>query len=116
MAKEFGIAAPSYSRWESGTEPTLEKLVQIATYFKVSIDDLLRRDFELEGTPPNRWGNSPSNPSHLEESLEKLQVRADEQSVTIELLARMLADVPDLRKECAELRRELEELKRRPRS
>lgn len=44
MAEKFGVTQTSYRRWENGTEPPLETIVQIADFFKIKIDDLLKKD------------------------------------------------------------------------
>jgi transcriptional regulator with XRE-family HTH domain len=55
LAEKFGVATGSYSRWENGTEPTYETLVQIAAHFKISIDRLLTEELTPQTCPP-RWG------------------------------------------------------------
>lgn len=46
MAELIGITPRSYQRYESGErEPNIETLVQIANFFKISLDDLIGRDF-----------------------------------------------------------------------
>ena len=46
MAELIGIAPRSYQRYESGErEPNIETLVQIADFFKISLDDLIGRNF-----------------------------------------------------------------------
>ncbi len=46
MAELIGIALRSYQRYESGErEPDIETLVQIADFFKISLDSLIGRDF-----------------------------------------------------------------------
>lgn len=46
MAELIGIAPRSYQRYESGErEPNIETLVQIADFFKISLDDLIGRKF-----------------------------------------------------------------------
>lgn len=46
MAELIGIALRSYQRYESGErEPNIDTLVQIADFFKISLDDLIGRNF-----------------------------------------------------------------------
>lgn len=46
MAEIIGITLRSYQRYESGErEPNIETLVQIADFFKISLDDLIGRKF-----------------------------------------------------------------------
>lgn len=46
MAELIGIAPRSYQRYESGErEPDIKTLVQIADFFKISLDSLIGRDF-----------------------------------------------------------------------
>lgn len=46
MAELIGITPRSYQRYESGErEPNIETLVQIANLFKISLDNLIGRDF-----------------------------------------------------------------------
>lgn len=46
MAELIGIAPRSYQRYESGErEPNIATLVQIADFFKISLDDLIGRHF-----------------------------------------------------------------------
>lgn len=44
MAELIGITARSYQRYESGDrEPNISTLIQIADFFKISLDDLVGR-------------------------------------------------------------------------
>lgn len=46
MAELIGITPRSYQRYESGErEPNIETLVHIADIFKISLDDLIGRNF-----------------------------------------------------------------------
>ena len=43
VSKETGIARPTFSDWKAGrSEPKLEKLIKIADYFGVPIDDFVK--------------------------------------------------------------------------
>ncbi|WP_144263983.1 helix-turn-helix domain-containing protein [Filimonas lacunae] len=45
MQDALGISRATWSNYENGkTEPSIQTLLQIATYFNVSVDDLLRTD------------------------------------------------------------------------
>jgi transcriptional regulator with XRE-family HTH domain len=47
VAADLGLTRSSYSGYENGiAEPGLESLVSIAKYFKVSLEDLILKDFE----------------------------------------------------------------------
>lgn len=59
VAEHFNVTSPSYGRWESGTEPKYEVLVEIAKFFKISIDRLLTEELTPQTIPP-RWGNKQS--------------------------------------------------------
>ena len=46
MSELIGIATRSYQRYESGErEPNIETLILIADFFKISLDDLVGREF-----------------------------------------------------------------------
>ncbi len=46
VAELIGIAPRSYQRYESGErEPNIATLIQIADLFKISLDDLVGRNF-----------------------------------------------------------------------
>lgn len=46
MAELIGITARSYQRYESGErEPNIATLIQIADFFKISLDNLVGRSF-----------------------------------------------------------------------
>ncbi len=46
MAELIGITPRSYQRYESGErEPNIDTLVQIADFFKISLDNLIGRNF-----------------------------------------------------------------------
>lgn len=50
MAKELGIVFRSYRRYECGdSEPTLSTFLQIAEYFRVSLDYLAGRSDDPTG-------------------------------------------------------------------
>ena len=45
LASDFGVTLPNISNWETGKHlPKVETLIQIAAYFKVSLDDLLLKN------------------------------------------------------------------------
>lgn len=47
VAGELGLTRSSYSGYENNVaQPNLESLILLSDYYKVSIDDLVRRDFE----------------------------------------------------------------------
>lgn len=47
VASELGLTRSSYSGYENNVaQPNLESLILLSDYYKVSIDDLVRRDFE----------------------------------------------------------------------
>jgi transcriptional regulator with XRE-family HTH domain len=47
VAQDLGLTRSTYSGYENGVaQPSLEVLVSFSDYFKVSIDDLVRKDFE----------------------------------------------------------------------
>ena len=49
MADLLEIAPRSYQRYESGErEPNIETLVRIADFFKISLDDLIGRNFSQD--------------------------------------------------------------------
>ncbi len=46
MAELIGITPRSYQRYEAGErEPNINTLVQMADFFKISLDDLIGRNF-----------------------------------------------------------------------
>lgn len=46
VAKELGLTRSSYSGYENEVaQPNLEILIQLSTFYKVTIDDLLKKDF-----------------------------------------------------------------------
>lgn len=46
VANELGLTRSSYSGYENGVaQPNLEILIQLSDYYKVPIDDLVRKDF-----------------------------------------------------------------------
>lgn len=59
VAEHFNVTSPSYGRWESGTEPKYEVLVEVAKFFKISIDRLLTEELTPQTVPP-RWGKQHS--------------------------------------------------------
>ena len=45
LAKELGVYQSAITQWENGvTSPRLDKLQAMATLFKCSIDELVRKD------------------------------------------------------------------------
>lgn len=55
LAKNFKVSVTSCTRWESGTEPTLEMVVSLANFFKVTLDELLTKEITPADVPP-RYG------------------------------------------------------------
>jgi transcriptional regulator with XRE-family HTH domain len=54
VAKELGLTRSSYSGYENNVaQPNLESLILFSDYFKVSIEDLIRKDFEKY--KPSEW-------------------------------------------------------------
>ena len=44
FAELFGVTRQSVQKWESGdTQPTIDRLLEIADYFRISVDALLGR-------------------------------------------------------------------------
>lgn len=72
LAKKFGVVGPSYSRWENGTEPKYDTLVEIAKFFKISIDRLLTEELTPHTAPP-RWGGRayPAQPEETAKAVEE---------------------------------------------
>lgn len=122
LAEKFGVVGPSYSRWENGTEPKYETLVEIAAYFKISIDRLLTEELTPQ-TAPARWGGrtyppQPAPPPDVvedasgEEVAELRSVLARLQA-TLEVVVKQVNGLPALRDEVERLNREIKELKAR---
>ena len=45
LSSAIGVKATTLCNWETGvSEPPLDKLIEIANYFKISVDDLLGRN------------------------------------------------------------------------
>ncbi|MBQ8522315.1 MAG: helix-turn-helix transcriptional regulator [Clostridia bacterium] len=41
LCKDLGISRTNFSRWSTGTKPTLSKIIAIANYLNCNIDELL---------------------------------------------------------------------------
>ena len=49
VAKGIGVSVLTYQRYEYGErEPSLKKLVALADFYQISLDDLVCRDFSYE--------------------------------------------------------------------
>ena len=47
VAVSLGVAPPQVSKWESGqTKPTLDNLIGLADLYRVTLDELLGREFQ----------------------------------------------------------------------
>lgn len=54
VANDLGLTRSSYSGYENGVaQPNIEILVQLSDYYKVSVDDLLKKDFSK--LSENEW-------------------------------------------------------------
>ena len=51
MGEVFDVTQAAYQRWEKDMKPSMETLVGMARYFKVSLDDFICRDMDKEGVP-----------------------------------------------------------------
>lgn len=106
LAKKFGVVGPSYSRWENGTEPKYETLVEIAKFFKISIDRLLTEELAPETVPP-RWGGR-EYPQQLDESAKQVDEPGVVMSDTVAaLMGKVLERMDRLEEEHQRLRAEL---------
>lgn len=60
LAEKIGVSRQAVSKWESGQSvPESDKLVAISSYFNVSLDYLMKQDFQQQSDLPNRHSNSP---------------------------------------------------------
>ena len=50
-ANLFDTNPDTWSNWEKGRDPKYDKLIELADYFQVKVDDLLRVDFSKVGIP-----------------------------------------------------------------
>lgn len=56
VANDLGLTRSSYSGYENGVaQPNLEILIHLSTYYKVSIDDLIKKDFAK--LKDSEWSN-----------------------------------------------------------
>lgn len=56
VATELGLTRSSYSGYENNVaQPNLESLILFSDYYKVSIDDLVRKDFSV--CKESEWEN-----------------------------------------------------------
>lgn len=60
MQTALGISRATWSNYENGkTEPQIQTLIQVASYFEVTMDDLLRKDLSQDADwierTPNRY-------------------------------------------------------------
>jgi len=44
LCKDLGISRTNFSRWSTGTKPTLSKLITLANYLHCNIDELLEHE------------------------------------------------------------------------
>lgn len=51
---KFNVAQGTYSGWEKESVPSLEVIISLADFFKVSVDDLLKKEFTRQNAP-ERW-------------------------------------------------------------
>ena len=63
LANELGVSAQAVSKWENNSScPDVSLLTQIADYFNVSVDDLLRaEEGDIVDFSENKDGNVKSN-------------------------------------------------------
>ena len=117
LAKKFRVVGPSYSRWENGTEPKYETLVEIALFFKISLDRLLTEELTPETAPP-RWGGreypqQPDDPqlSTVEEaSAEEVAALVQELRKVVAALAKLEAKLEKVEAEQLVLQRQVASL------
>jgi len=120
LAEKFGVVGPSYSRWENGTEPKYETLVEIAAYFKISIDRLLTEELTPQ-TAPARWGGrtyppQPVSPPEVvedasHEEVAELKAMMSKLQSTVEAVVKQSNDLPAIRAELERLKAELSALR-----
>ena len=83
MSRELGFSTGLYSQWKKGTQaPTAAKLLSVARYLGVSMDDLLGYDPEADAAPLRRAilrEIEPLNEKSLEKVLDYIRFTADRQ-------------------------------------
>jgi transcriptional regulator with XRE-family HTH domain len=106
LAKKFGVVGPSYSRWENGTEPKYDTLVEIAKFFKISIDRLLTEELTPQTAPP-RWGSReyPPQPEETAKAVEEPSMVMSEKVAA--LMGKVLERMDRLEQEHQRLRQAL---------
>lgn len=55
VADKFQVSQGTVSAWEQSTVPPLEVIISLADYFKITVDDLLKKEFTRQNAP-ERWG------------------------------------------------------------
>lgn len=54
IGKIFGLTSSGVSRWLKNTEPDYDTLIALAQHFRISVDDLLKREIRPEDAPARR--------------------------------------------------------------
>jgi transcriptional regulator with XRE-family HTH domain len=76
IADKYGVSQGTASAWENGTEPSFDILISLSDFFKVSIDDLIRKEIRQQDVP-ERWSGrdnpSPANADTSKKEIEELK-------------------------------------------
>lgn len=106
MAQKFQVSQSSYKRWETDTEPRLDVIIELATFFKVQVGDLIAKKMEAKDIPP-RWGSReyPQQPEETAKAVEEPSLVMSEKVAA--LMGKVLERMDRLEQEHQRLRQAL---------
>lgn len=95
LSELIGISQAAYQKWEQDRTPSLEKIVFIARFYKITIDDLLCKDLRTN----NKIGSALSITQETEHLSQE----------DMEIIRSLQATLKELKEEVEELKRQVKQ-------
>lgn len=75
VSEKFEVSQATISAWEQATVPDLGTIIRLADYYKVTVDDLLKKEFTRQNAPDRR--GVKEYPQQPDESVTEVQEPVD---------------------------------------
>lgn len=116
VADRYKLSATSVSRWEISSEARYDVLIDLADLFRVSIDDLLRKDlkatqYKLGETEPLQLEEPGVTTLLTKEDMEALKTMQDDLKQQSTMMLKMINELERLKQQVEQQAMEIKALK-----